>query len=236
MERKLTIIAGVGSLLMLLLVILSYQVFSTKKVEVLEVLVAKETIYPRTKITEYNTKVVKVPKIYITGNALTDKKMVLGHYTNVYSVIPEGSLFYQEILEKPENLSDYPGLLLLKGQVSYALMSDVAKSAGNSLVAGQKVDLYASISQKEQAQVTDCLIKGIRITAIKDRNGVDITKEESSGIPYVILLAVNESYVKYLKAADKLGNIELYAVNANYGDMTESQLNENSLVLPYLLA
>jgi len=233
-KKKIIIVVTCFALLLVLLTFLSFKILSTNKIEVVEVLVAKETIYPRTKITEYNTVAICIPKVFITDNVLMDKKDIIGRYTGVYALIPKGSMFFSDTLEVQENLSDYPALLLKKGQISYSIMSDVAKSGGNSLVAGQKVDLYASITIKDQLPVTDCLIKAVRITAIKDRNGLDITNEKSNGIPYVILIAVDESLVKYLKTAVKIGTIELYAVNTNYKDQEESILQSEALVLPYL--
>ncbi len=234
-KKKITMVIAALVSLLLALSVLCFLILSTKKVEMVEVLVAKDTILPRSQITENNTRVVKVPLSLLQDNVLYKKEDILGKYTQVYALVPKDSLFYKDTLEKPENLSDYPSLLLKKDQVAYSLLSDVIKSSGNSLVVGQKVDLYVSLTIKDQLPLTECLIKAVRITAIKDRNGVDINTEGSAKIPYVITLAIDESLVKYLKAATKLGTVELFPVNANYHQEEESLLQADSKLLPYLL-
>ena len=234
-KRRITLVALALSLLLSALLLLSYLILSTKKVEMVEVLVAKETIYPRQQITEKNTTTLKLPKSLILDNVLYRKEDIIGKYIQIYSLVPKDSLFYRNMLESRENLSDYPALLLKKGQVSYSLVSDVVKSSGNSLVVGQKVDLYVSIPRKDQVPITDCLVKAVRITAVKDRNGVDLAKEGSSKIPYVITVAIDETIVKYLKAATKLGTVELFPVNTIYAQNEESLLQADSSLLTLLV-
>ena len=234
MERKAFYITLICFLFLVLLIFAGFKIVTTKKIEVVEVLVAKETIYPRTKISAENTTIVEIPKTCLSDNVLLKKEEVIGRYTQIYATIVKGSMFYSELLEEGENMSDYPSLLLNEKQVSYSLTSDIIKSSGNSLVAGQKVDIYVTISQKDKLPATDCLIKAVRIIAIKDRGGKDIKEEKSSKVPYVIIVAVNDDLVKYLKAAGKLGTIDIYPVNANYQDKEESIFQADSTIVPYL--
>ena len=235
MERKGFYITLICFLFLALLVFAGVKIVSTEKIEVVEVLVAKETIYPRTKISEENTTVIKVPKSYLSDNVLLKKEDIIGRYTQIYATVVKGSAFYNELLEDGENMSDYPSLLLNAGQVSYSLTSDIIKSSGNSLVSGQKVDIYVTIANKDKTPVTDCLIKAVRIIAVKDRSGKDINEEKSSKVPYVISIAVNADLVKYLKAAGKLGTIDIYPVNANYQDKEESIYQSEAVIIPYLV-
>jgi len=235
MERKGFYVTLVCFLFLALLIFAGVKIVSTEKIEIVEVLVAKETIYPRTKISESNTTVVKMPKSYLGENVLLKKEEIIDRYTQIYATIVKGSMFYNDLLESGENMSDYPSLLLLEGQVSYSLTSDIIKSSGNTLVAGQKVDIYATLVNKDKIPMTDCLIKAVRIIAIKDRSGKDIAEEKSSKVPYVIIIAVNADLVKYLKVAGKLGTVDIYPVNANYQNKEESVFQGDSWIIPYLV-
>lgn len=233
-KRKILLAATFLFVLIVLISFLAYKIVSVKKIEVLEVWVAKEIIYPRTKISEKHLTLIKVPKVYLNDDVIYKKEDLINKYTQIYATVAKGALFYQDYLEDLENLTAYPDLLLKKDQVSYSLPSDLLKSAGNSLVTGQKVDLYVTLNLKDQPPLTDCLIKAVRITAIKDRAGLDLTNPKSSRIPYLVVLAIDANQVKYLKAIGKIGSIDLLGVNVNYGENEESLLQMESLILPYL--
>ena len=233
LKEKIKLIRVIAGIFMLLLIYLSYAIFSTERVETIEVLVAKEVIYPRTKITESNTTTVEIPKIYVGGDTLTAKEEILGKYTQIYATVPKDSVFYAIQLEKPENLSDYPSLLLNKDQVSYPIYGETVKNTAGSLVAGQKVDIYVTLNFKDQPPLTGVLIKAVRIIALRDRNGQDLDPAKNKPV-YMVSIAVAEDLVKYLKATAKLGTIDIYPVNTNYQDNQESIFQDDCAVLPYL--
>ena len=234
-KRKIVLITTVLAVTLLSWFFLAYAIIFAQKIEVQQIPVAKKTLAPRTRITAEDLTMIDVPKTYISANTLTKPEDIVGKYTQIYGFVPQGSPFFSEMLEKAVNLADYPSLLLKQGQVSYSLLSDLAKSAGNSLVAGQKVDLYVTVNLKDQPPITDCLVKAVRIIAVKDRSGMDVDRGKGTKIPYVILIAIDEGLVKYLKAAGKLGSIELLAVNANYAEDQECLLQADSPLLEYLL-
>ncbi len=230
-------VIGVGVISVILLVLINYLLFNlalSNKIALVEVYVANRNIYPRTEIKETDLKTIKIPKAYLIDKAVKKKSDIIGKYTEIQGMIPKGSLFYQEMLHDKNDLPDYPSLLLKSSQVSFAIQSDVVRSSGNTLTVGQKVDLYVTINRKDGPPIVDCLIKAVRITAIKDRNGLAISDSKSSKIPYVVVIAVEQSQVEYLKVATKIGALDLYGVNTSYQDNEESLLQKDSKVLEYL--
>ena len=69
---------------------------------------------------------------------------------------------------------------------------------------------------------------------IKDRNGYDISDADSSHIPYVAILAVNDEQIMYLKKAERIGEIDILAPSMQYLYEEESILNEESSILSHL--
>ena len=77
------------------------------------------------------------------------------------------------------------------------------------------------------------MVSDARVIAIKDNKGYDIDHPKSTGIPYIIILALNDNSIEYLAKAEKVGSIKLIASSNSYSDL-EASLNENSMLLTYL--
>lgn len=214
--------------------ILAFQIVVDRKIDLVEVPFAKVDIKPRTKIDETMIGYKKVPKMYVDELCYENKKQVMGKYTEISGLIPKGSLFYKSMLYQKKQMPDYPSLQLKQGQTAYSLPSDLVKLSGNTITSNQKVDVYVTIPQKKENPIIDRLVKGVRVLSIKDRKGLDIDDEDSTKIPYVVILAVSDEIVPYLNTAAKIGSIDLYAPAADYGKDEESIFIAESKVLPYL--
>ncbi len=230
-------VLGIGILSIILLVLLNFILFNfvlAEKVDLIEVIVANKDIHPRSEITSADLKIITVPRGYLDDLVVNDREKIIGRYTQIQGYIPEGSMFYQSMLFEKEELPDYPSLLLKEEQASFAISSDVLKTSGNTLATGQKVDLYVTVTRRDGPPIIDCLIQAVRITAIKDRNGISVDDPESSGVPYVVVVAVEKSQVEYLKSASKVGSIDIYGISTDYSNEEESIFNDKSIVIPFL--
>lgn len=206
----------------------------TWKEERVEVPVAAITIEPRTKITSDMIHMKEIPKTMLHDSIYSYSEEIIDKYNDIEGKIPADSFFYKEMLAYEDELPDQPALKLKDGQVSYSLEADLIKSSGNSFVPGQKVDIYVSIADKMQIPKVDCLIQNARILDIRDRNGYALNDEKSSHIPGVILLAIYNDQINYVKVAEKLGDISLMASSSSYDLKKESVLKEDSDILKYL--
>lgn len=204
------------------------------KIDMIEIPVASKDIYARTKIDESMIDYIEVPSAYVKDNAYVNEEDIIGKYSELGYKIEKGSLFYIGDLFHEGELPDAPSLKLKKGQTAFTLPVDLVKLAGNSIVEGQKVDVYISIDQAKGTPVVDNLIKAVRVLSVKDRNGVDINDEDSSHVPYVAILAINDEQITYLKVAERIGEIDIMAPSVNYAQGEESILNESSAVLTLL--
>lgn len=234
-KNKKHIGIGIGSTLLILLInYVGFQFVVSESVDLQKVYVTSRDIAPREEIKEDDVVEVEIPKAYLQENVYLSKKDIVGKYTEVQGFIPKGSLFYKSMLYNEDSLPDYPSMLLKENQVSYGIQTDVVKTSGNTLVVGQKVDVYVSIDLPERKTVADCLIRAVRITGLKDRNGLDLSDEESSKIPFVVTIAVDKKQVEFLEIAEEMGSVNIYGVSVDYTNQEESVLNEQSKVLKYL--
>ena len=139
-----------------------------------------------------------------------------------------------EMLKEEKDLPDNPTAQLKEGQSAYTLETDLAK-LGGTILPGQKVDIYASLTDRDGSPVSGCLIENARVIAVKDHNGLDLDDPGSTGTPYLTILAVMRKDLPYLSAAETAGSVRLIASGQTYdSDAKEAVLNENSELLNYL--
>lgn len=211
--------------------VLLFHILLNHKLDLVEIVVAKQQIDVRTKIEKEMLETVQIPRVLINEECVLTMEEAIGKYTEIEGIIPKGSLLYRSMLFDESELPDYPALKLQKGQSVFSLSVDLIKSSGNTLTNNQLVDLYVTLTPKKETPITDVLLYGVRIINVVDRKGVDM-KNSQLNIPSVINLAINSEYVPLLKKASEMGSIDLYAIA--YPHEEECQINEESALLPLL--
>jgi Flp pilus assembly protein CpaB len=236
MKKEIIIKSIMASVLFVLLIWLlaaAVDLRSVQKLNLRTTCIASRDIPPRTCITEEDLLEIKIPGDYLLDYTVTDKKEILGKYTDIQGKIPAGSAFYKDMLVKAEDLPDYPSAQLRDGQSAYTMETDLAK-LGGVVVPGQRVDIYASFTAREGTTISGCIIENARIIAVKDHKGIDLDDPSSSGTPYLVILAVDQKDLPILTAADTAGTIRLFSSSRTYDSGSEAALVENTDVLSYI--
>lgn len=221
-----------------LLLVLDYvgvRAYITANEHLISVPCASRDIMPREQIKEGDITFVEIPYAYVNTAAYVQSKDIVGLYTDIQGMIPQGSLFYKDMLKEVGDLPDYPMTQLKRGESAFSMETDVVALSGNSIVSGQRVDLYVSITKDNSLVVMDKLVEHARVLSIKDRNGFELTDEQSNHIPYVITFALDANSFYYVNLAHKKGKIDVVVPSVTYGSM-DSQLVEESRVISYLLS
>lgn len=219
------------------IMILNYLIFNIaikKELDMVKIPVVKQTIYPRSKISEKDISFIEVPSVFIDDNFYTDTFDIINKYTDIRAVMPKSSLFYKELLFEEKMLPDYPAILLNDGQVAYNMATDLIKLSGNSIVLGQKVDIYTTISKRNEKPIVDLLVKSVRVIGVKDKKGIDVNNPDSSKIPHIVLLALDKELLPIVRAAAEIAELELVAFSHKSSETRESILNKDALILEYL--
>lgn len=228
--KKLLLIAGCGiALAGTNLVGLS--VCAQLKADLVRTYVAKRDIAPRSKITEEDIVEVDVPRDFLL-HACTDKKDIVGKYTEIQGMIPAGSPFYASMLYRGETLPDHPEMELCKGQTVFAMETDL--TGAGSLSSGQRVDVHLTIDRMNGSVLSGPIIEHARIIRIQDHKGLDIQDEKSTGVPYMLSIAVKKEDIDMLNMAEKKGELRVFPSVESYETGVEGQRVEGSDVLNYL--
>ena len=231
--KKIGIIAGLSTLL-LAVIGFALETGVKRKVDLRTVYVAAHDIAPRTEIRDTDITVLQLPSAYIQEFVCLSKDEILGKYTDIQGMIPAGSLFYRSMLVDRSELPDNPEAQLRNGQVAYNMEVDMTK-LGASMSAGQRVDVYATSEKEDGTLLTDCLLSHARIISVCDHKGISLDDPDSSGTPYLAVLAVNAEDISLLTSAEKRGSVRLYAADDTYDSTLESTRKSDSLVVRYLL-
>lgn len=230
-RKVLCIICAVSGILIVLAI--GFHMRLEARLDLVTTYVAAKDIVPRTKITEADILSMQVPRSYLLDYTYQTKEEIIGKYTEIQGAIPAGSPFYKSMLYSEEEIPDYPSTLLNKGQAAYSMEVDITKLGGN-VVSGQRVDIHFSIQNTDGTVVSGILIENARILSIQDHRGLDIQDENSSGTPYLAILAVEEEDISLLALAESLGELRLITSSKTYDSDLEAVLVEDSPALNYL--
>lgn len=186
------------------------------------VLVAKANLEARHLISEEDFEWIQVPKEYVSLDIDVNEEDILNQYVVIDGFIPKGSFFFKSMTETLDESIDMPSLLLRDDQAIYALDASLISTSGNTLVVGQKIDVYGTIKVNKEI-IVDPLLTQVRVVGLKDKNGNDVV-ENANTLPKVLLLAIDRLAIPLMAKLDALGSITLTP--------TSYQLNEEeSLVI-----
>lgn len=204
----------------------------TRRLSLVSVPISVSTLPPRHLITVDDLTWIDVPSAYLQADILREEAELVGLWTRLEGTIPAGSFFYQEMLDTPEAMADFSVTLLNKDQAVFPLAVTISEISGQLMQPGQQVDLYVYGKWPEGQEMMDCLLRGVRVLELQNRNGERIEQADDT-LPSTVLLAVDQTYLTYLSIAEKKGRIELYLTASSYAE-PECQLMENSEVLRWL--
>lgn len=198
---------------------------------------AKQTIGPRTKITNDMIGYLDIQQSSIMGNVLFNaERDIINMYTNINSTIPEGSLFYEGIIVRFEELADSFLIDMPKDEngnymEAYDFKVNTSSTYGNSIYPGNYIDIY--FTRKDDNATEGLVLYGkvasnVKVLAVKDSAGNHVFENTTANRqPSQMILAVNEELLSLLRVAEKISNSELILVPTNvsyrYED-TETQI------------
>ena len=200
-----------------------------QQVEQVTVLVAKQNIQPRAKITSDMVETVSIARVMydkMMGNygggisvlrssgelsSFTD-----GAYANVNSLIPAGTPLIRNV--NIVDRSKIPSSVLLKvdkGQIPYAFSINFNDTYGNAIMDGMYVDIYMKAVNDDGKPMIGKLIQNVKVLAVLDSSGQDVFENtEETRTPATLIFSVDEDLHLLLRKANYLGSnsVELIPV------------------------
>ena len=206
-KNTVTLICAILALLVLLF---GYNRAVNKATEPVRVPYATENIQPRTLITDAMIGEIQVPNAAITdmgqGNIILKKEDIVGKYSNVNTMIPQGSMFYKGSVVDKSSLPDASVYDVKEGETLAMLTVNMQTSYVNSIVPGGYIDIYIRTTDTSGKARVGKFIENIKVLAVKTSDGLNVFEDsDENRTPNYVLFAVPNDTFIYLSAASQLG-------------------------------
>lgn len=215
------VVTIIGAVLIVIVLYAFYKWRVNSAINPISVPYAKETIGPRTKITNDMIGYLDIQQSSIKGNVLTNaNSQIVGMYTNVNSTIPAGSLFYEDVIVRFEDLADSFLIDMPKDSEgnymsAYNFKVDTETTYGNSIYPGNYVDIYF-ISKQTNTVTYGKVATNVKVLAVKDSSGNHVFENITENRqPNQIIIAVTEELSSILRVAETLRDSKLILVPTN---------------------
>lgn len=226
------VVSIVGLILVVGLLYFSYSKAVSSATTPVSVCVATQTIQPRTKITTAMVKTVDVPGNATSSNVIRSCSLVTNKYSNYNTMIPAGSMFYNETVIEEAELPDAAFLDIKEGDVAYNFPVTMNSTYGNSLYPGKKMDIYMKVIDENGQVKVGRLFRDIKIAAVKDSSGRNVFEvSDNSRTPAFIIFGLSCDYYNLLKKASYLSaySVELFPVPSNMNiDVEDTEVSVTS--------
>ena len=186
-----------GVLACLVILYAGYTMRINKKTALVDVYYAKETIQPKTLITEDMVAKMSVPASFIKGTYYKNYQDIVGKYSNYNTMIASGSIFYSDLLVEESNLPDAVLYNVNEGERVVSFPVDTVSTYGNSIMPGNIVDIYVKLYDDDDKLVYGEFYENIEILGVKDASGKNVFENtEETRTPSYIYFSLPEA--KYL--------------------------------------
>ena len=201
LKNKNTVTA-ICAVLVVVILLVAYKIRVDRATTPSKIPVANVTIQPRTEITAEMISYVNVPKSALNGNYYSNINALVGKYSNVNTIIPQGSLFYAEAVISKEELPDAILFEKPEGETLYNLAVNMRSTYTNSILPGNYIDLYITTQENNKALVGK-LLSNIKVLAVKTSDGQNVFENTSENrIPAYIFFGVSpEIHILLRKAS-----------------------------------
>lgn len=238
--NKNTVTIG-GLLACVLTLVIGYNYRVGMAIDPISVPYAKVEIPARTLIKNEMVGKIKIASTYVDAstNLITQESEVVNKYASYKTNIPKGSLFYKEVIKEADEMPDSAFANIEDGNTIFSLSVDDKVTFSNSIRAGEYIDLYLSTPNDIDTNkiIYACLIRSIRVLAVKDSHGNNILRNSLAyGKPAKLLFAVEDDMYKLLMRAELLGKITLTPVirNTNYTNSANETSVSSSQLIDYI--
>ena len=214
--KNKNVVTIIGVVVILILLYVGYSTQINNAVEPVQVPVATQTIQPRTEITDDMVQMVDMPNVSLSDSVIRSRSQIVGQYSNVNSVIPEGSMFYTDTVISEDELPDAAFAKVKSGEVVYNFPVDMESTYGNSIFPGNKIDIYMKVGNGTDERIMlGKLIENVEVLAVKDSSGRAVFENTSEDrTPAMLIFGLKSDLYTILKKAsymESLG-VELYPV------------------------
>ncbi len=196
---------------------------------------AKEEITSRTEITPEMIGYMEVPQSMLDSNPniIINANQIIGKVVSFADTIPAQSMFYASSLMDAEDLPDGAYADIPDGTGVFSLPVDMESTLGNSIMPGNRIDLYVRAEDDNGLIIYSKLISSIEVQAVKDDNGLHVFETASENRePAYLIFYLEEYFYRLLNVALDV-DLEIVPVprNASYSaNPGDTEVSSDALI------
>ena len=188
-----------GVLACLVVLYAGYTMRINQKTALATVYYARQTIQPKTKITDEMIGRMQVPESFIQGDYYKDYNDIIGKYSNYNTMIAAGSLFYNDLLVAEANLPDSMFYDINEGERLVSYTVDTESTYGNSIMPSNHIDIYLKLRNNNGKLIYGEMFENVEVLAVKDSAGKNVfeTSEEERTPTYLYFSLPEAKYLLF---------------------------------------
>lgn len=199
-----------GVIICLVILYIGYNYRINSQVELVQVPYAKETIQPRTYITDDMIGMMNVPKSFLVGNYYTNKNSLVGKYSNYNTIIAKGSIFYADLVVSEDDLPDSAFQDVPEGYTLINYPVTISSTYANSMAPGSYINIYYKSLNDNGEVMFGKFISNVEVLDVKDSSGRHVFENsEETRTPAYMLFAVPEETHLLLRKALYLNEFDV---------------------------
>lgn len=198
----------IGVVLGILILYFGYNYRVTQAIKPVRMPYAQVTIQPRERITEAMIGYIDVPPRMVQGKIVRNPNLIVGKYANYNTIIPLGSLFFEDAIVAAAELPDASFINIPEGHTPFNFPVNIDTSYGNSIFPGNYINIYFKAFNEEGKIMIGQLAENIQVLSVKDRSGKHVFENTNiERVPSTIIFAVPEEIHLLLRKALYLGDV-----------------------------
>lgn len=191
-----------GVILCLVILYIGYNYQINRRVELVSIPYAKETIQPRTYIKDEMIGSMEVPKSFLKGSYYSKKENIVGKYSNYNTIIAKGSIFYADLVIDEKDLPDSAFKDVPEGYTVINYPVNIASTYANSMAPGSYINIYYKSLNDNGEVMFGKFISNVEVLDVKDSAGRHVFENsEEARTPAYMLFAVPEETHLLLRKA-----------------------------------
>ena len=182
-----------GVLICILILYFGYNYRINQQVTLASIPYATQTIPPKTPITDEMIGYMQVPTSFLQNtNYLANKENIVGKYSNINATIPQGSIFYTDLVIDEKELPDALFKDIEEGYILTQVSVNFQTTYANSIMPGNIIDIYFRANDDDGKAMFGKFVEGVEVLAMKDANGNDVFGAGETGGPAYMYVALPE--------------------------------------------
>lgn len=196
-----------GVVLVIAIIYFGYNAQIKKATNPVRVPVARQTIQPRTLITEDMIKYINIPSVAMSEGVIRNQSAIVGRYSAINTVIPAGSMFYNGVVVDADDMPDALFDNIKEGEIPYNFPVSMTSTYGNSIVPDSYIDIYMKAIDDNGELMVGRLLENVNVLAVKDSSGNNVFEDMSKKrTPAYLYFGVTEDIHILLRKASYLNS------------------------------